>query len=137
VNILNDRALRDLLLSGCPNIELPSRFTISRDIRASFEKCQERIGKLLQVCDQISVNVTRVSSCIQEHAGCLHFATDAWTSLNHRAFIAWTVHLEHEGEMISFLLDIIEVAEVSIYFRHRSNFLIIVIQSHTGEAIIR
>jgi hypothetical protein len=53
VNIINDRALRDLLLSGRPNIELPSHFTISRDIRASFEKCQERIGKLLQVCDHI------------------------------------------------------------------------------------
>ncbi|KAG2099277.1 uncharacterized protein F5147DRAFT_582695, partial [Suillus discolor] len=53
VNIINDRALRDLLLSGRPNIELPSHFTISRDIWASFEKCQERIGTLLQVCDHI------------------------------------------------------------------------------------
>ncbi|KAG1806027.1 hypothetical protein EV424DRAFT_1329888, partial [Suillus variegatus] len=108
VNIINDRALRDLLLSGRPNIELPSHFTITRDIRASFEKCQERIGTLLQ-----------------EHDGRLHFATDAWTSPNHRAFIAWTVHLEHQGEMISFLLDIIEVAEVSIYFRYCLSFLIL------------
>jgi hypothetical protein len=45
--------------------------------------------------------------------------------------------LEHEGEMILFLLDIIEVAEVSIYFRHCSSFLIIVMQSHTGEAMAR
>ncbi|KAG1748947.1 uncharacterized protein EDB91DRAFT_1244750 [Suillus paluster] len=87
VNIINDRALRDLLLSGRPNIELSSHFTISHDIRASFEKSQERIGKLLQ-----------------EHAGRLHFATDAWTSPNHRSFIAWTVHLEHEGEIISLSL---------------------------------
>jgi hypothetical protein len=61
VNVINDRALRELLLSGRPNIELPSHFTISCDIRASFEKCQECIGKILQVCDHISVNVTRVS----------------------------------------------------------------------------
>lgn len=50
---------------------------------------------------------------MQDQPGRLHFATDAWTSPNHRAFIAWTVHLEHKGTMLSFLLDIIEVAEVS------------------------
>jgi hypothetical protein len=42
----------------------------------------------------------------------LHFATDSWTSPNHRAFIAWTVHLEYEGEMLAFLLDIVELPEV-------------------------
>lgn len=105
INIINDRALRDLLLSGHPNIELPSHFTISCDICSSFEKCQECIGKLLQVRDHVSVNIAIVSSCLQEHAGHLHFATDLWT-----------VHLKHDGEMISFLLDIIEVTEVSISF---------------------
>jgi hypothetical protein len=49
---------------------------------------------------------------LQEHPGRLHFATDAWTSENHRAFVAWTVHFEYEGEMLSFLLDVIEVPEV-------------------------
>ena len=48
----------------------------------------------------------------QEHPGRLHFATDAWTSPNHRAFVVWTVHLEYEGAMFSFLLDIVEVPEV-------------------------
>lgn len=43
----------------------------------------------------------------------LNFATDAWTSPNHRAFVAITVHLEHEGEPISLLLDVVEVAKVS------------------------
>jgi hypothetical protein len=94
-NIINDRELRDLLTTGWPNIELPSNNTIFRDIKASFEKCQDRITKLLQ-----------------EHPGRLHFATDAWTSPNHHAFVAWTVHLEYEGEMLSFLLDIIELPEV-------------------------
>ena len=48
---------------------------------------------------------------LQEHPGHLHFSTDAWTSPNHRAFVAWTVHFEYEGAMIVFLLDIIEVLE--------------------------
>jgi len=46
----------------------------------------------------------------------LSFATDAWTSPNQRAFVAITVHLEHQGEPIAMLLDIVEVAK-----------------SHTGE----
>ena len=52
----------------------------------------------------------------KEYDGRLSFATDAWTSPNQRAFVAITVHLEHEGEPISMLLDIVEVAK-----------------SHTGE----
>ena len=37
--------------------------------------------------------------------------TDAWTSPNHKALVAITVHFEHEGIPISLLLDIIEVAQ--------------------------
>src|ERR1700722_12060167 len=47
----------------------------------------------------------------QEHLGCVHFAMDAWTS-NHHVFVAWTVHLEYEGKMLAFLLDIAELPEV-------------------------
>ncbi len=46
----------------------------------------------------------------QTYKGCLNFATDAWTSPNHRAFVAFAVHLEHEGVPLRFLLDIVEVA---------------------------
>jgi hypothetical protein len=83
------------LTASRPSVELPSNRTISRDIDASFLKCRDRVAKLLQ-----------------DHPGQLHFATDAWTSPNHRAFVAWTVHLEYEGEMLSFLLDVIEIPEV-------------------------
>ena len=41
----------------------------------------------------------------------MSFATDAWTSPNQRAYVAITVHLEHNGEPISMLLDIVEVAK--------------------------
>jgi len=66
-------------------------------------KCRERISKLLQ-----------------EHPGRIHFATDAWTSTNHHAFVAWTVHIEHAGKMFAFLLDIVEVPH-----------------SHTGTALAK
>jgi hypothetical protein len=55
------------------------------------------------------------SALPQEHSGQVHFGTDAWTSTNHRAFVAWTVHLHHEGSILVFLLDIIEVPEVRVF----------------------
>ncbi|KAJ7736794.1 hypothetical protein B0H14DRAFT_3516454 [Mycena olivaceomarginata] len=56
----------------------------------------------------------------KEYPGRLSFATDAWTSPNHRAFVAWTVHLHHEGHPLAPSLDIYEVPE-----------------SHTGEVLAR
>jgi hypothetical protein len=35
---------------------------------------------------------------------------DAWTSPNHKAYIAITVHFEQNGKPISVLLDLVEVA---------------------------
>ena len=37
-----------------------------------------------------------------------------WTSPNHKAFVAITVHLEHNGQPISLLLDIVEVPKSHI-----------------------
>jgi hypothetical protein len=71
----------------------------------------------------------------EEYPGHLHFATDAWTSPNHRAFVAWTVYLEYNGEMLCFLLDIIKVPEVS-YLSHSSPVAgTDMFQSHTGTAL--
>ena len=46
----------------------------------------------------------------QEHYGVLSFATDTWTSPNHKAYIAVTVHFEENGVPISMLLDLVQVA---------------------------
>src|SRR5882762_9561134 len=45
----------------------------------------------------------------QEHEGALSFATDGWTSPNHKAYVAVTVHFENAGVPVSMLLDIVEV----------------------------
>lgn len=39
------------------------------------------------------------------------FQTDAWTSPNHRAFVAFVINLERDGHHIRFLLDMREVPE--------------------------
>ena len=47
---------------------------------------------------------------MQNFSGKLNFATNMWTSPNHKAYVALTVHLEHDGKALSLLLDIVEVA---------------------------
>src|SRR5277367_1750296 len=51
----------------------------------------------------------RADQTHQDHEGALNFATDAWTSPNHKAYVAVTVHFEDDGKPISMLLDIVEV----------------------------
>jgi hypothetical protein len=48
---------------------------------------------------------------LEEHDGDLSFATDVWTSPNHKVFIAVTVHFKKDGEPMCILLDLVEVAE--------------------------
>jgi hypothetical protein len=45
----------------------------------------------------------------QSFSGKLNFATDTWTLPNHKAYVALTVHLEHNRKLLSMLLNVIEV----------------------------
>ena len=38
---------------------------------------------------------------------------DAWSAPNHRAFVAFSVHFEHDGVPLAMPLDVVEVAQVS------------------------
>ena len=40
----------------------------------------------------------------------MSFVTDAWTSPNQQVYVAITIHIEHKGELLSMLLDIVDVA---------------------------
>lgn len=50
---------------------------------------------------------------LKDYEGDLHFCTDAWTSPNHKAFIGITVHFQKDGQPMSLVLDVVEVAKVS------------------------
>lgn len=45
----------------------------------------------------------------KDHKGEISFATDVWTSPNHKALIAITAHMEHKGAPLRFLLNVVEV----------------------------
>jgi coproporphyrinogen III oxidase len=79
--------------TGRPDYYIPSPTTVSRDVKQVFANVRKRIAKMLQ-----------------EHDGDLNFATDAWTSPNHKAFVAVTVHFEIDGVPMTMLLDLKEVA---------------------------
>lgn len=84
---------------------------VSKDVKGVFARCCSCIAKLLQVC---MVFNSLKSACVlirnpQEHDGQLSFATDVWTSPNHKVFVALTVHYEHNGNPVCLLLDLVEV----------------------------
>ena len=91
-SIVDDRGFQCLMKTGRPSYYIPSKATVSRDVKQVFVNARKRIAKMLQ-----------------EYEGHLNFATDAWTSPNHKAFVAITVHFEKEGISISLLLDLVEV----------------------------
>ena len=80
--------------TGRPDYHIPSEQTVSCDVKHAFVHACKQVAKMLQ-----------------EYEGQLNFATDAWTSPNHKAFVAFTVHFAHEGAPVSMLLDLVEVAK--------------------------
>lgn len=71
---------------------------------------------------------------LREYDGRLNFATDAWSSPNHKAFIALSVHLEHDGIPIAMILDVVEVAEVKLNWTY-CNKAADMRQSHSGMVL--
>ena len=78
--IVSDHGFQSLMKTGRPDYHIPSEQTVSRDVKQVFIHARKRVANMLQ-----------------EYEGQLIFATDAWTSPNHKAFVAFTVHFAHEG----------------------------------------
>lgn len=93
VDIVQDPEFRYPYTVAWPNLVMPSPNTVRRDIKVIYAKCRDRVTTLLR-----------------NYPGRIHLGTDAWTSTNHHALVAWTVHFIYEGRMMAFLLDIVELA---------------------------
>jgi len=111
-SVVEDRGFQSLMKTGRPRYFLPSSSTVSRDVKLVFTRSCKWIAKRLQVTRLSSQFSNLLTSFIQEYDGKLNFATDAWTSPNHRAFVAVTVHMEVARKLLSMLLDLIKVAAV-------------------------
>ncbi|KAF8068607.1 hypothetical protein FPV67DRAFT_1414440 [Lyophyllum atratum] len=93
--IVEDRGFHCLMKTGRPDYWIPSASTVVCDVRLVFGRCRDRIGKMLQ-----------------DYEGRISFAMDAWTSPNHRAYVAVTTHFEVDGVPISIVLNVVEVPDV-------------------------
>jgi len=113
--IVEDRGFKSLMKTGRPEYYLPSKSTVSRDVRLVFVNVRKRMAKMMQVSRYYTQNLTATILNIlpQEYEGNLNFATDAWTSPNHKSFVAVSVHFEHGGKPMCMILDVIEVAKVT------------------------
>ena len=114
--IVNDRGFQSLMKTGRPAYHIPSPETVSHDVKKVFVKVRKRIAKMLQVDMSSNLNFEEKKNRLltwnnlKEYEGALNFATDAWTSPNHKPYVAVTVHWEKRGVPVSMLLDMVEVA---------------------------
>ncbi|KAJ7744954.1 hypothetical protein DFH07DRAFT_749108 [Mycena maculata] len=109
--IAADRGFCYLMRSGRPTMWIPSPTTIARDVKLLFGKTRVRLRDRFHDRDR-----------------CVSLATDAWTSPNHRAFVAVTGHWEENGQKVDCLLDFIEVPKVRISHPLYSSLILL---SHT------
>ena len=58
------------------------------------------------------VYTTAINFTYQAYGGELSFATDTWTSPNHKSFVAITIHLAREGKPLAMILNIVDMVKV-------------------------
>ncbi|KAF8219061.1 hypothetical protein L208DRAFT_1131753, partial [Tricholoma matsutake] len=93
--IVEDRGFLSLMKTGRPEYYVLSASTVSRDVKLVFSHTWDWIAKLLQ-----------------EYDGDISFATEAWTSPNHYAYVAVTAHFKTQDHPIAIVLDVVEVPKV-------------------------
>jgi hypothetical protein len=95
--------------TGRPGFYIPSAETLSCDVKNVFVCVHELIANMLQVHYHDPNRDKNILTRSQNVNGKLSFATDAWTSPNHKAYMAITVHFEKNGTPMALLLDLVEV----------------------------
>ena len=108
-SIVHDQGFKILIKTGRPEYYLPSSSTVSHNVRVVFANVQKQMAKMMKVSFKIQ---KKFITNFQEYKGYLNFATNTWTSPNHKAFIVVSVHFEQKGKPLCLVLDVIEVAKV-------------------------
>ena len=96
------------------------------------------MAKMMQVSRYYtqSLAATILNILPQEYEGNLNFATDAWTSPNHKSFVAVSVHFEHRGKPMCIILYVVEVAKVT-YLLIVSKSILMIKLSRTQDIILQ
>lgn len=97
--IVEDPELRAIFHMLFDKVEIPSRSTVSRDVREVFAATRKQIRSLLRA-----------------YPGRLHLGLDGWTSPNVFSFLGVTVHRVVEGKVKQFILDFIRYVAVTNTF---------------------
>ena len=136
--IIEDQGFKSLIKTGRPEHYLPSKSTVSRDVRLVFVNVRKRMAKMMQVSRYYtqSLAATILNILPQEYEGNLNFATDAWTSPNHKSFVAVSVHFEHRGKPMCIILYVVEVAKVT-YLLIVSKSILMIKLSRTQDIILQ
>lgn len=108
-SIVEDPGYRRLVKTGRPEFVTPSAKTVMHDILRIFDHAHSRVGRLIKVRYSNKYITIHLLSHVQANDSRVSYQTDAWTSPNHRAFVAFYINLERDGHPIRFLLDMREV----------------------------
>ncbi|KAI6107638.1 hypothetical protein EDD16DRAFT_1488628 [Pisolithus croceorrhizus] len=95
--IVGDPGFQTLMKTGHPEYHIPSPDTVACDVLSMFAHMWQQLAVKLQ-----------------SYTGKLSFGTDTWTSPNHKAFMAVTVHLIEKGKPLGMPLDFFEVTRVHL-----------------------
>ena len=96
--------------TGHLGYHLPFPVTISHKMKKVFVQVWQHIAKMLKVSHKSYLQLVVLTNQPQEYDSALNFTTDAWTLPNHKAYVAITVYFEHEGTLISMILNLVGVA---------------------------
>ncbi|KAL1690457.1 hypothetical protein GGG16DRAFT_55660, partial [Schizophyllum commune] len=99
-SLVEDDGFKTLMKTGRPEYYLPSRSTVSRDVKRVFARSRSRVARFLQ-----------------DYEGDLSFQTDMWTSPNHIPYMGTTVTFEHKGSPVTIVLDVVQVAKVRFSYQ--------------------
>jgi hypothetical protein len=129
--IVENDELIDIFMDLNNKVEVPSRFTVSRDVKEIFDMSRVKVAAILKVCALIfHFDLALISS--QTYLGKLHLCADGWTSPNVISFIGLTVHWAGtDGNIGSTILDFVKW--VAQFLASDLGFLLIYIIGHQKD----
>jgi hypothetical protein len=106
--IVEDEELVDIFTDLNNKVEVPSRFTVSRDVKEIFTMSRVKVSEMLKV-NTCYFNLLNIEPKVrQAYPGKLHLCADGWTSPNVISFIGLTVHWANDGQIQSTILDFVK-----------------------------